>query len=161
MMIEASAAATTYARRRWSASDIRQLSNWRGVLARKSDPDRNAVVMCAFLARRRRIYPSAATLRIEPENLRARGRGRTIQAACPTAWAESIRVTATDSVAALAPEKAPMGAVTPSHVLGPASRPQKRVRMPRYERGGGRLLQASPTSHSRKNTLTGAEDGTT
>src|SRR5262245_57614849 len=127
MMIEASAAATTCARRRWSASDIRQLSNWRGLLSRESDPDRNAVVMCAFLARRRRIYPSAATRTVEPENFRARGRDRTIQAACPTAWAESICITATDSVAALAPEKAPMVAA-PSNVLDPAICLQKWAR---------------------------------
>src|SRR5262249_36414208 len=134
MMSDTSAAATTCTRRGWSASDIRQLSNWRGLLSPESHPDPKARVLCAFLARRRRIYPSAATLRIEPENLRARGRGRAIQAACPTAWAESIRVTATDSVAALAPEKAPMVAVTPSNVLDPAIRLQKRVRGHRDER---------------------------
>src|SRR5262249_17547986 len=81
----------------------------------------------ATLALGRRVDPAATARTVEPENFRARGRGRTIQAACPTAWAESIRVTATDSVAALAPEKAPM-ALTPSNVLDPAIRLQKRAR---------------------------------
>src|SRR5262249_61977404 len=64
----------------------------------------------ATLARGRRVYPSATTRKVEPENFRARGRGRSIQAPRRAARAGAVGIAATDTVAAPAPKKGPSGA---------------------------------------------------
>src|SRR5215510_7238012 len=128
MMIEASAAITICTRRGWSATAEGQyLGTRRGRSSRRSEPSRDGVLVACNLSAGAAGRPSRGDANGRAGKFQSRGRDRTIQAACPTAWAESICITATDGVAALAPEKAPMVAA-PSNVLDPAICLQKWAR---------------------------------
>src|SRR5919204_1317003 len=119
MMIAASAAAITYARRSWSARAKRHRARrGLGVSFRECEPNRNAVRIRVSLARGRRIYPSAAARNVEPENFRAGGWRRTVRATRCGTRAEAVGLAATDTVAPPAPRRAPMVTVTPSDDLG-------------------------------------------